>query len=153
MYDQRGRNKRRTHKKGNKMTEAITLHLDYHTRSDRRELRNDIMLLALGLDYEASKYGVRLACSSTPGERRLDLVLFGESSRLEGFLEKLRTKKLEYMTVDDYDISEPQPYDGKTPDWRYHDLVASARAAYLRTEYVKDVRTLLEQLVRQKSKK
>ena len=135
------------------MTEAITVHINYRTRSKGRELYNDTLLLALGLDYEASKYGVHMACNSLLSEQRLDLILFGEPSKLEIFLDKLRSKEIEYKTVEDYSISEPKPYDGQTPDWFYHDLVATTRAAYLRAEYMKDVRVLLEELIELQNKK
>ncbi len=135
------------------MTDALAVHLNYHTKSEGRELHNDIMLFALGLDYEAQKYGIQLVCDSKPEERQLDLILFGETSVLQTFLNRLKTKKLEHVTVDDYGVVKSEPYNGRAPDWKYHDLVSAARAAYLRTEYMKDVHGLLEQLERKKSVK
>jgi hypothetical protein len=101
---------------------------------------------------EAKKQNVRLSCNSEPGDRRLDVVLSGTSEGLERFLEKLRSKKLDYLNVDDYTFSEQTPYTGKSPDWKYHDFLVATRAASLRTSYMEDVRRLLEKLVDQRTK-
>jgi acylphosphatase len=135
----------------NEMTKAVKLHLDYHTKSEEQDLENYIMLLTLWLDSEASKYDVQTSCKSEKQKHRLHLVLAGKSERVQKFLAKLRSKKTEYQNmIDDYDVSEPQPYKGKLPDWEYHDLVVAQRAAYLRTAYMGNVKELLQQLVKRK---
>lgn len=133
------------------MTKAVKLHLDYHTEAKEQDLDNYVMLLTLWLDSEARRYDVQTSCKSEKQKHRLHLVLAGKSERLQKFLTKLRSKKTEYQNmIDDYDVSNPQPYKGRLPDWEYHDLVVVQRAAYLRTAYMGNVRELLQQLVKGK---
>jgi hypothetical protein len=150
MCAQRVKNKNWSSQQGNKMTGAVTLYLDYSTKAKESDLKNDIMLFVLGLDYEARGEDIQLSCRSEVNKRRLHLVLSGKSNKLKKFLTKLQSKKLEYVSVDDYNVSSPQPYKGKMPDWKYHDLVIAARASYLRTVYMEDIGNILEQLGKEK---
>lgn len=133
------------------MTKAIKLYLDYHTKAKEQDLENYVMLLTLWLDSEARKYDIRTSCKSEKDKHRLHLVLAGKSDEVKNFLTKLRSKKMDYQNmIDDYSISESEPYKGKLPDWGYHDLVVAQRAGYLRTVYMEDIGNILEQLVREK---
>lgn len=128
------------------MNETIALSMNYNTRSSGTDLENDTMLFALGLEMEAKKQNVRLACNSKPGERRLDVVLSGTSEGLERFLGKLRSENIDYSSVNDYQVGASTPYRGREPDWEYHNSLVAMRSAYLRTAYMTDVRHLLEKL-------
>lgn len=128
------------------MNETIKVSLTYDSKAKESDIRNDAMLFALGLEFEARKYNVKFACNSEPKTHKLDMVLSGNPDSVSKFLDTLRSKKLDYTGVDDYNVGERQPYKGKEPDWEYHDSIVAMRASYLRTAYMTDVRELLEKL-------
>lgn len=128
------------------MNETVRVGLTYDSDSTGTSLANDAMLFALDLEFAARNYGLRFACNSNPSERRLDLMLSGNSENVDRFIQTLRSKELDYVGVKDYRVGERREYRGKEPDWGYHDSLVAMRASYLRTAYMTDVRQLLERL-------